>query len=138
MSICIYLRIGTQSLPGWGCAYICTYTHRVYMCMRIFTYMCLRLDVGVYIGRMGTQSLHVGVRIHTEFTCGYICLYVFTNMHTEFTLVCVYIFTHIHTEFTCVRVYIYVHVHRVHMCVYLFTYMDTEVVCGYIHVRIWT
>jgi len=54
--------------------YICEYKHRVCMCMSIFTYMSQRLDVGVYTGRVGTQSLHVGVPvvayIHTEFTCG--------------------------------------------------------------------
>jgi len=103
MCICIYLRIGTQSLPGWVCVYVCTYTHRVYMCLDIFTYMRPRLDVGVYIGRVGTQRVHVGVHvvpyIHTEFTCGCMCLYVFTYIHTEFTHVYVYIFTYIHTEF---------------------------------------
>jgi len=45
--------------------------------------MSPRLDVGVYTGRVGTQSLHVGVPvvayIHTEFTCGCKCLYVFLN-----------------------------------------------------------
>jgi len=76
------------------------------MGMCIFTYMSPRLDVGVYIGRTGTQSLHVGVSvvayIHTEFTCGYKCLYVSTYIHTEFTHLCVYILTYIQTEFTCV------------------------------------
>jgi len=64
--------------------------------MGIFTYMSPRLDVGVYIGRVSTQSLHVGVSvvayIHTEFTCGCKCLYVFTYIHTEFTHVCVNIY----------------------------------------------
>jgi len=55
------LRIGTQSLPGCVCVYICACKHRVYMFMCIFTYMSPRLDVGVYIGRVGTQSLYVGV-----------------------------------------------------------------------------
>jgi len=99
------------------------------MCMCIFTYMSPRLDVGVYLGRVGTQSLHVGVPvvayIHTEFTCGCKLLCVFTYIYTEFTHLCVYILTYIHTEFTCVCVYIYVYVHRVHMCVCL-------------HLRIWT
>jgi len=72
--ICICLRICTQSLPGCVCVYICEYKHRVYMCMSIFMYMSPRLDVGVYIGRVGTQSLHVGLSvvayIHSDFTCG--------------------------------------------------------------------
>jgi len=99
------------------------------VCMCIFTYMSPHLDVGVYIGRVGTQSLLMGVSvvayIHTEFTCGCTYLYAFTYIHTESTHVCVYMLTYIHTEFTCVCVYICVYVHRVHMCVCM-------------HLRIWT
>jgi len=68
--------------------------------------MSPHLDVGVYIGRVGAQSLHVGVSvvayIHTESTCGCKCLYVFTYIHTEFTHVCAYMLTYIHTEFISV------------------------------------
>jgi len=75
-----------SELPGCVCAYVCECKHRVYTCMCIFTYMSPRLDVGAYIGRVGTQSLHVGVSvvvyIHTEFTRGCKCLYVFTYIHT--------------------------------------------------------
>jgi len=73
------------------------------MCMCIFTYTSPRLDVGVYIGRVGTQSLHVGVSvvayIHTEFTCRCKCLYVFTYIYTR---VCVYTCVNSHT---CVCIY---------------------------------
>jgi len=103
--------------------------------MCIFTYTSPRLDVGVYIGRVGTQSLLVGLSvvlyIYPEFTCGCKCLYVFTYIHTEFTHVCVYILTFIHTGFTCVCVYIFLYVHRVRMCVYVFTYRDTSCVWVY-------
>ena len=68
---------------------------RVYVCMCIFTYMSPRLDVGVYIGRVGTQSLHVGVsvvaHVHTESQMGAnVCMYsrIYTqNLHT---CVCIY------------------------------------------------
>jgi len=50
----MYLRIGTQSLPGCVTVYICECKHRVYIYMCIFTYMSPRLDVGVYMGRVGT------------------------------------------------------------------------------------
>jgi len=53
------------------------------MCMCIFTYMSPRLDVGVYTGRIGTQSLHVGVPvvayIHTEVPCGCTCSCVYSH-----------------------------------------------------------
>ena len=112
------------------------------MCMYIFTYMSQRLDVGVYIGRGGTQRLHVGVSvvayIHTEFTCGCKCLYVFTCIHTEFTRVCVYILMYIHKEFTCVCVYICVYVHIFHKCVCMHLCIWTQRLCGYIQVHIYT
>ena len=54
----------------WVGVYICECTQRVYVCMFILTYMSSRLDVGVYVGWVGTQSLHVGVSVlayvHTE------------------------------------------------------------------------
>jgi len=139
----IYLRIGTQRLPGWVCVYICEYKHRVYMCMCIFTYMSPRLDVGVYIGRVVTQSLHVGVSvvayIHTGFTCGCKCLYVFTYIHTEFTHVCcVYMNAYTLGVYKCMCVYLRVCTQSSHVCVYAFTYMDIKVVCGYIQVHIYT
>jgi len=110
------------------------------MCMCIFTYMSPRLDVVVYIGRVGTQSLHVGVSvvayIHTEFTSGCRCLYVFKYIHTKFTHVCVYINVYTHGVYMCMCVYLRVCTQSSQVCVYAFTYMDTEVVCGYIQVRI--
>jgi len=73
-SVYVHIYVYVHRVCLGVCVYICEYKHRGYMCMCIFTYMTLRLDVGVYIGRVGTQSLHMGVPlvayIHTEFTCG--------------------------------------------------------------------
>ena len=74
---------------------ICEGKHRVYICMFIFTYMSPRLDVGVYIGRVGTQSLHVGVSVvayvHTESHVGVnVCMYSRIYTQNSHTCVCIY------------------------------------------------
>jgi len=102
----------------------------------IFTYMSSRLDVGVYIRWVGTQSLHVGVSVCVcshGITCGCKCFYVFTYIHTEFTHVWVYILMYILTGFTCVRVYICVYVHGVHMCVCMPSRIWTQTLCVVIY-----
>ena len=99
MCIYIYIRIGTKILPGCVCVYICVYTHRVYMCMRIFTHMRPRLDVFVYLGRVGTQSLHVGVHvvayIHTVHTWVHTFVSIHVYTHTEVTHLCTYIYIYV-------------------------------------------
>ena len=63
--------------------------------MCIFTYMSPRLDVGVYIGQVGTQSLHVGVSVvayvHTESHVGVnVCMYSRIYTQNSHTCVCIY------------------------------------------------
>ena len=91
-------------VPYMDTKYICECKQRVSVCMCIFTYMSSRLDVGVYIGWVGTQSLYVDVSVCVcshGVTCGFKCFYVFTYIHTEFTHVWVYILTYILPGFTC-------------------------------------
>ena len=75
--------------------YICECKQRVYVCMCIFTYMSSRLDVGVYVGWVGTQSLHVGVSVlayvHTESHVG-LSIFMYSRIYTQnlHTCGCIY------------------------------------------------
>ena len=83
------------------CIYICECKQRVYVCMYIFTYMSSRLDVVVYIGRVGTQSLHVGVSVlayvHTESHVG-VSVFMYSRICPQRTCACVYISVYTHRE----------------------------------------
>jgi len=60
---------------------------------------------------------------YTEFTCGYLCISVYSHR----VYFCIYVITYIHTGFPCVCVCIHVHVRGVRIFgVYICACMSTE------------
>jgi len=94
MWVCIYVRVGTQSLHV--VVYIFTYIHTEFTCICIYLRIC-------------TQSLHVCVHIYLR-TCAQslrVCVYTFSYIHTEFTCLCPRISVD-EGVFLCVYIYLYV------------------------------
>ena len=62
--VCVYGYVYTQRVYMWACLRLCVYlyTHGVYKCVYIFTYICMCVQLRIY-----TQIL-------------YVCVYRFTYM----------------------------------------------------------